>query len=311
MELLTVFGKPVPEEVIAYLPLFRDNWFKIGSNCEPADRPKAEEAIANIYKSAGKATPTFVWVGSPVEALQFIADKKYGGTLSEAKNEVWNALHGQTNAYWVAFYLFARDHLGISYRRNDEFEYWVQLTQSSGWWWPYENVCIICERPTEIHWEEDTPADQLPRLHNTTGPAITFRDGHKVYCIRGIRVEERIIMAPETITTEEIDKQPNQELRRIMVEIYDGYHGLGSYIIDSGAVLIHEDRYGKLYKKEMQGDEDMVMVRVEDATPLPDGSREIYWIRVPPTMETAHQAVAWTFGYEGDDVAKYNPIYET
>jgi hypothetical protein len=55
-------------------------------------------------------------------------------------------------------------------------------------------------------------------------------------------------------------------------------------------------------------DEDIVMVEVQNATPEPDGSRKTYFLRVPPTMATARQAVAWTFGKEERE---YAPDRET
>jgi hypothetical protein len=36
-------------------------------------------------------------------------------------------------------------------------------------------------------------------------------------------------------------------------------------------------------------------VQVTNATPEPDGTHRAYWLRVPPGMRTARQAVAWTF----------------
>ena len=38
------------------------------------------------------------------------------------------------------------------------------------------------------------------------------------------------------------------------------------------------------------------MVEVINSTPEPDGSRKTYWLRVPPTTQTAREGVAWTFG---------------
>ena len=38
------------------------------------------------------------------------------------------------------------------------------------------------------------------------------------------------------------------------------------------------------------------MVEVVNSTPEPDGSRKTYFLRVPPTIGTAREAVAWTFG---------------
>jgi hypothetical protein len=37
------------------------------------------------------------------------------------------------------------------------------------------------------------------------------------------------------------------------------------------------------------------MVEVKNSTPEPDGSTKRYMLRVPPQIETATAAVAWTF----------------
>ncbi len=37
------------------------------------------------------------------------------------------------------------------------------------------------------------------------------------------------------------------------------------------------------------------MVKVVNSTPEPDGSFKDYFLRVPPTCQTALEAVAWTF----------------
>jgi len=50
------------------------------------------------------------------------------------------------------------------------------------------------------------------------------------------------------------------------------------------------------------------MVEVRNSTPEPDGSRRTYFLRVPPTMRTAREAVAWTFGLGAVD---YRPAVET
>jgi len=49
-------------------------------------------------------------------------------------------------------------------------------------------------------------------------------------------------------------------------------------------------------------------VRVVDATPQADDSRRVYWIHVPPFVDTARAAVAWTFGLDAD---QYSPQVET
>jgi hypothetical protein len=79
-----------------------------------------------------------------------------------------------------------------------------------------------------------------------------------------------------------------------MIERY----GMARYLADSGATLIHQDELGELYRADLPGDEPLVMVKVLNSTPEPDQSRKAYFLRVPPTLTRARDAVAWTFGYD-------------
>lgn len=71
---------------------------------------------------------------------------------------------------------------------------------------------------------------------------------------------------------------------------------------------VHEDDCGELYRKELAGDEPLVMVRVVNSTPEPDGSFKRYMLRVPPTVQTAREAVAWTFDMPPE---QYRPEVQT
>ena len=89
-----------------------------------------------------------------------------------------------------------------------------------------------------------------------------------------------------------------------MIELY----GQTRYLMDSGAKEISRDEFGILYRKEIVDDEPLVMVKVVNSTPEPDGSFKDYFIRVPPDMETAHAAVAWTFDKTPET---YSPLIQT
>ncbi len=149
----------------------------------------------------------------------------------------------------------------------------------------------MSERPAAI---EINPEG---RPHCETGPAIAFRDGWRLYYYRGMAVPEAIIEQRDSMKISQIDRQRNLELRRVMIELY----GRARYIADSGAVEIHRDRFGVLYKKAQRDDHPIVMVKVINSTPEPDGSRKEYFLRVPPHMESARQAVAWTFRMDKDE----------
>ena len=60
--------KLTPEQE-ARLPYFRDKWKKIGLSTEPADHAKAEAAIIEAYAQKDYGVPKFVWVDSPIQAV--------------------------------------------------------------------------------------------------------------------------------------------------------------------------------------------------------------------------------------------------
>ena len=114
-----------------------------------------------------------------------------------------------------------------------------------------------------------------------------------------------MIEQPETITVGEIGGESNVERRRVLIDRY----GPARYLVDSGATVVHQDDWGSLYRRDMGNDEPIVMVKVVNSTREPDGTWKDYWLRVPPTVRTAREAVAWTFGV--DEPAKYAPRVQT
>jgi hypothetical protein len=144
-------------------------------------------------------------------------------------------------------------------------------------------VCFICEPPIVFK------RDDLGRLHSENGSALQFRDGQSLYSWHGTTVPRDMIETP--VTVGRINTQWNAELRRVMIERY----GMVKYLKDSGAIKVHEDECGVLYRKEFVDDEPLVMVKVKNSTAEPDGTFRDYFLRVPPSIATAREAVAWTF----------------
>ena len=97
-----------------------------------------------------------------------------------------------------------------------------------------------------------------------------------------------------------------------MIERYrrgDEIHGAAAFMRDASAKrLDHDERYGTLWRRNIPEDEPIVMVEVMNSTPSSDGSFKRYWLRVPPTMTTAREAVAWTFNVPAE---QYAPEVET
>jgi hypothetical protein len=163
---------------------------------------------------------------------------------------------------------------------------------------PFGEIVFVSKQPLDVVVNEEG------RLHSTEGPAISYADGYRIYSINGVTVNEKTAVAPETLTVEEIEAEINLEVRRIMLERF----GIGRYLLESKADVLNEDEYGTLYRKRIAGDEPLLMVRVKNSTAEPDGSYREYFLRVPPFVRTAREAVAWTFDFDED---QYQPEEET
>jgi hypothetical protein len=146
--------------------------------------------------------------------------------------------------------------------------------------------------------------DEQGRLHSLTGPAVSYTDGWTIHAVHGVVVPPDVIEHPETITTKQIGSERNAEVRRVMLDRF----GTARYLSEIGAECVHRDKTGELYRAEIDGDEDLVMVKVKNSTPELDGSVKDYWLRVPPSTKTARSGVAWTFGLKP---SKYRPEIET
>jgi hypothetical protein len=89
-----------------------------------------------------------------------------------------------------------------------------------------------------------------------------------------------------------------------MVEQYVG--GMGKYILDSRAEVVHQDDFGTLYRKKVKDDEDIWMVHVV----CPSTKRE-YFLGVDPNayggLKTARAAVASTWRNNDGSMAFAKP----
>ncbi|WP_202638481.1 DUF6745 domain-containing protein [Bailinhaonella thermotolerans] len=207
-----------------------------------------------------------------------------------------DAVLGQHDAAWLAVFEGLAD--GGVITLPDGLAALAEVAASAGWWWPFERVALVCERPVELH------RDEAGRLHRGDGPAMAFPDGFALHAWRGMPVPAGFGETMGSLTVGAIRAETNAELRRVMLE----HFGYQRYLTESGAEFVQADDTGVLWTIEMPGDEPVTMVEVLNSTPEPDGTRRTYFLRVPPWVRTARQGVAWTFGLQEAD---YAPERET
>jgi hypothetical protein len=149
-------------------------------------------------------------------------------------------------------------------------------------------VCIVVPRPT-VHLERE-------RLHRTDGPAVEWDSGASYWFWEGLPVPRRaVVRQSERARLQVLVRTRNLELRRMLLDRI----GYERFLEGAGAELVRQDDYGKLWRSELEVDGELLyVVEVVNSTPEPDGSFKRYFLRVPPSMRSAREAVAWTFGFD-------------
>ncbi|MCF4967044.1 hypothetical protein CV014_07860 [Nostoc sp. CMAA1605] len=152
---------------------------------------------------------------------------------------------------------------------------------------------------------------QLPLgLHVThwielAGSGITsLEPGHGfVLRWRGVQVSDKIAFAGDSITGQDILNTENVELRRVLIERV----GYERFIQQVGGLIRHRDR-------DAGGERQLIYIPFEDDEPLMvlkvicPSTGHIHVLRVPPYMQTCHQAAAWIAGFDQPD--DYQPLIE-
>jgi hypothetical protein len=136
------------------------------------------------------------------------------------------------------------------------------------------------------------------QLHCANEPAVVWPDRSGRWYWQGIAVPAKLVASRDDLSAEQIARIDNQELRRVALERL----GWQRFLETADAELRAQDDYGKLWSTQIRFDgERAQVVEVVNATPELDGSYRRYFLRVPPEMRTARQAVAWTFGFDDAD----------
>jgi hypothetical protein len=288
---------------------------------EAATRDATEAATRDATRDATEAaTRDATWVKVDLAGICEIA-KKIGGPqagfllkCAVSASNLWQG--GNQWSGYDSYLSFFRHVAKLKLEVFDKWQHWENASLHGGPRLIHPEFCIVSDRP------EILKVDEQNRPHCVDGPFCRWRDGSALYSVHGVRVPAWIIDHPEKITCEGIDAEKNAEIRRVMIERY----GQARYLVDSGAKEIHKDDFGTLYRKDIPGDEALVMVKVVNSTPEPDGSFKDYFLRVHPELRpllsqtagrnqlgdpqrmTAQNAVASTFGLRGEE---YAPALET
>jgi hypothetical protein len=211
------------------------------------------------------------------------------GTESEDSFNYW----GESSMHFSSY---NHDHI-------EPNEGYLKLLEGCGAFYIAEKMAFLTERPIRL-----SVKGERRSLHNLDGPAIVWPDGSCLYCVEGTSVTREFIEGLGNSTLNDIWKEHNVEMRSAMISKANWE----KIIANNNVKLIHQDDYGKLWDatkpSRSLADEVINFIEVVNSTPESDGSFKNYFLRVPPGMKTAKEAVAWTFGKQTNE---YDPEFES
>ncbi|MBL1174673.1 leucine-rich repeat domain-containing protein [Pantanalinema sp. GBBB05] len=155
-----------------------------------------------------------------------------------------------------------------------------QLFETCGWIIPFEDVCVVCDRPNQLF------LDQEQRLHGEGEAAIAYRDGFKVYAHHGTTLPAKYgsvhlnqWQAPWLL------EETNAELRRILIQGI----GYGRICQELQAIALDSWREYTLLKIDANADIEPIHL-LKMVCP---STSAIHVLRVPPHLTTARAAIRW------------------
>lgn len=275
----------------ARMPEYVQQWTAIGLSTEPADRHAAGSAIFLLYSCAGLKPPQqIVWRESPFALLARDVSGEVSTSASLPKRRgTSECIYGQHDAGWLSFYAFMREVVGLR-DQTEKITGLLALAKCAGWAMPYEHTCYVSERHNVLH------RDNAGRLHCLTGAAVAYPDGWSVYAVRGVRIPKEWITGRDTLDPMLALTEPNLE-RRGAAALIIGWDKvlakLQPRIIDADP----DPHIGSLLDVDLPGEPGQKFLRAKCGT-----GRDIV-LRVPPTVRSAQEAGAWSYGL---DTTVYN-----
>jgi hypothetical protein len=183
---------------------------------------------------------------------------------------------------------------------------WIQVAQSTGWWWALDGFVVCSDRPLVLR------RDQRGLLHHDTGPAIAYRDGFAFHALHGVAVPQALI--ENKLTAREILNLPSPQQRVAGINriTWDRFiaemrcRQVGAAVPDPG----NPGQFLTLYQlpNNVFGRTARVLM-CNNATPDPDGTRRRFGIPVPGHIDDPVGAAAWTFGIEPDEYRQLQYAY--
>jgi hypothetical protein len=207
----------------------------------------------------------------------------------------WKSVMGSLQAYSDAGELAISRFFHEAFEENKLIHLARFNEMVSGYWLGSRETWLV-RKPVILQRDEEG------RLHNVSGPCVQYRDGWGWYAWHGVRVPEKVIEHPEQLSRKDWTSERNAEVRRAIQERL----GPQRFVELLGGKRIDRGKRGSLIEIKLGSrstDRVAHYVEVQDSS-----TERQYLLRVPPSISSADEAVAWTFGLTEAD---YRPAQET
>jgi hypothetical protein len=189
-------------------------------------------------------------------------------------------------SYWICYLTFFRDAAGLNLKEYAAFKHYEDAATYGGPRMMHKKFCIVSERPTALR---TYIRNGVHVAHCEDGPSHLWGDGWALWHLDGVKVDEQVVLRPDTQTIEQIRVEPNEEVKRVRIERF----GWERYLRNTGAKVINSRR------NDVEATQESLMRGPDGETVLvcacPSTART-YALEVPDEIETCEQAQMWRSG---------------
>ncbi len=146
-----------------------------------------EQAWDQVAHQVWERVRTQAWDQVGHQVWERVRTQAWDQVAHQVGGQVYTAGYGSHDAGWLSFFDFFKSECHI--KGLEKLDGLFELSQNCGWWWPFNGLAILTERPIEIHMKDK-------KLHREGGPAILYKDGFSVYALNGVRVLKEIAETP-------------------------------------------------------------------------------------------------------------------
>jgi hypothetical protein len=275
----------------------------VGASVRDSVRDSVRASVgASVRDSVGASVWDSVWasvwdsVGASVRASvgASVGDSVGASVRDSVGASVWDSVWasvriGNFAADWYAWISYLRDVCELENPAWERFAHDELEAKSATWVWYHADVASIADRPAELR------RDDSGRLSAADGPAMLYRDGWALWFLSGVRVDEQIVMRPETQKIAQIRSEQNEEVKRIRIARYAGAklpeaEGWKRYFMDTGAKMI--DRRAN----DIENTKEALVQTPDGLTSLVcacPSTGKVFSLEVPKEIKTTEQAQNW------------------